>query len=124
MSTLNLRDGTAENLLLNNLKPLGAVVTLAGAYVLGAEDAAVQLITPGGGTRTVDLPLAANAKNKMFIISNRGGATESLTIRLAGGGATVATLVGSATPVTSETGVFWCDGTTWRSLITATYKVA
>ena len=121
MSRPNLYGGNITDVLMQIMSLAGSVMTLGGDLILGASDAAMQVLDPGGAARNIDLPAEADSTNTLFIISNRADGAENITVRLDTGGATVAVLTGSATPGSSETGVFWCDGTTWYSILTSTY---
>lgn len=87
--------------------------TLAGAKVLVAGDAPLQNLDPGGAGRNVDLPAVTGLAGYTFLIKNTADAAEVLTVRLTGGGATV------GTPTQNESALFYCDGTTWHSLVGA-----
>lgn len=69
--------------------------TLAGALVLTEADVRnsyTLTIDPGGAARNVDLPATTNLEGHEFVIINTADAAETLTVRLTGGGATVATI--------------------------------
>lgn len=116
----NIDGGRLSGALVGKLLVEGAVVTLGGDIALGAESEPLQMLDPGGAARTVTLPAEASSKDLMFIISNRADAAENITVEN-DAAATIATLTGSATAGSSETGIFWCDGTSWYSVITSTY---
>lgn len=70
--------------------------TLSGARVLTAAEVAnygIIAFDPGGAGRNVDLPAASAAlAGQRVVIINTADAAETLTVRLTGGGATVATV--------------------------------
>lgn len=70
--------------------------TLTGARVLTAAEVADSYylaLDPGGAARNVDLPATSAAlAGQSVTIINTADAAESLTVRLTGGGATVATI--------------------------------
>ena len=72
------------------------VETLGGARVLTEAEVKNNYMIafdPGGSTRTVDLPAATTlAGQEFFIINAADAGSEDLTVRLTGGGATVATV--------------------------------
>ena len=71
-------------------------MTLTGPLVLTEADVANSFmiaIDPGGAVRNVDLPATSAAlKGQTFVIINTSGGAFALTVRLTGGGATVATI--------------------------------
>jgi len=70
--------------------------TLTGARVLTAAEVSDNLtlaLDPGGAARNVDLPATStDLAGQEFVIINTADAAEALTVRLTGGGATVATI--------------------------------
>jgi len=106
--------------LIGNMKLRGAVVTLAGNLVLGGDCEPLQMIDPTAA-RDVTLPPEADSENKFLIISNRSNGAENITVKN-DAAATINVLTGSATASLSETGLYWCDGTTWYSILTAVYQ--
>jgi hypothetical protein len=69
--------------------------TLTGARVLTEAEVksyAMWAVDPGGAARNVDLPATTNLAGHQFTIINTADAVEALTVRLTGGGATVATI--------------------------------
>lgn len=69
--------------------------TLTGARVLTAAEVAANYILaldPGGASRNVDLPATTTLAGHQVKIVNTADAAETLTVRLTGGGATVATI--------------------------------
>lgn len=69
--------------------------TLTGALVLTEADVRNHTmipLDPGGAGRNVDLPATTNLEGHEFTIINTADAAEDLTVRLTGGGATVATI--------------------------------
>ena len=79
--------------------------TLAADRVLTDLDAQVQVLSPNGSNRNVDLPAAAGT-NTPFVISHGDGAND-LIVRLTGAGATVVTIS------TAESALLIPDGTGW-----------
>lgn len=69
--------------------------TLTGARVLTEAEVknyGVWAVDPGGAARNVDLPATTNLAGHEFEIHNLADAAEAITVRLTGGGATVATV--------------------------------
>lgn len=69
--------------------------TLTGARVLTEAEVknyGVWAVDPGGAARNVDLPATTNLAGHSLTIINTADAAEALTVRLTGGGATVATI--------------------------------
>lgn len=70
--------------------------TLSGARVLTAAEVTdnyILAIDPGGAARNIDLPAtSADLAGQEFVLINTADAAESITLRLTGGGATVATI--------------------------------
>lgn len=70
--------------------------TLTGARVLTAAEVinnGIIVLDPGGAGRTVDLPATSAAlAGQRVVIINSADAAEALTVRLTGGGATIATI--------------------------------
>lgn len=70
--------------------------TLTGARVLTAAEVinnGIIVLDPGGAARNVDLPATSAAlAGQRVVIINSADAAEALTVRLTGGGATVATI--------------------------------
>ncbi len=118
----NLKGGTVADLI-TELLMRSAVVTLAGNLVLGALSEPLQILDPGGASRNVDLPPEADSVDLMFIIVNIADAVENLVVRN-DAAATIATVDGSAGGTANQTGIFHCDGVTWRTVLTATRDVS
>lgn len=102
-----------------NTERIGSVrdLTLTGALVLTERDVLdyeTFNIDPGGAIRNIDLPATSQLlRGIKFIINHTGGAFD-LTVRLTGGGATVATIS------TTEMCEFLCWGSTagnWRGAV-------
>ena len=69
--------------------------TLTGTRVLTAAEVQTNGIIafdPGGAGRNVDLPATTNLAGQRFVIVNTADAGETLTVRLTGAGATIATV--------------------------------
>lgn len=107
-----LLGGTIINTIMRQLKLAVRVETLGAALVLDAKDPPIQVLDPGGATRTVTLPAEAVSKGLVFIIKNTAGAAEDLTVQ-DDTPTTVATVGGLAV----ETGIFFCDGSAWHGLV-------
>lgn len=72
------------------------VETLAAARVLTSAEVqqyGIIVLDPGGSARNVDLPAtSATLAGQRVVIINSADAAEALTVRLTGGGATIATI--------------------------------
>ena len=84
--------------------------TLAAAKTLEAFDKTVQFLDPGGTARTVTLPAEASSVGLSFVLRNTADAAEDITVQ-SDAPATVAVLE------RGETGLFYCDGTTWIAAV-------
>lgn len=86
----------------------------AGRVITQAEVERYQAFAfdPGGASRNVDLPLAANNAGTYLYISNTADAAEILTVR----DAAAATIV---TPTQAEAAMVWCDGVRWYGMVGA-----
>lgn len=101
-------------------KHLTLAETLTAARVLtAAEFAAYGVIDldPGGAARNVDLPVATTLGGQQTIIRNSADAAETITLRLTGGGATVATID------QNESAVVLCHGTVAPTYTAVVMKV-
>lgn len=96
---------TAENLTLANAN----TETLSGDKTIAAGDPQIQFLDPGGASRTVTLPSAA--EGLFFIIVNTADAAEDLTI--SDGASTVVTIS------QNEAGLVVSDGTSWKGFVGA-----
>lgn len=91
--------------------------TLTGNKTLTTSDLVLQWLDPNGADRTVTLPAEASSTNLMFIILNTAdGAGEDLVVQ-DDTPATVATLG------PGMTGIFSCNGTSWKWENAVDYKL-
>lgn len=84
------------------------IETLTGNKTLTIDDARVQVLDPDGA-KDVTLPAEALSAGDSFILVNAASGAEAITVK----DDTPAT-VGSVAQ--NETGIFFCDGTTWRMI--------
>lgn len=115
MSRPNIYGGLIDAIF-NRVRLRNNTVTLAGALTLTAKSAPLQFLDPGGSTRIITLPAEADSDGLAFIIVNTAGAAEDLTVN-DDAAATVGTVAGSVTASAEESGLFFCDGTTWRCMV-------
>lgn len=80
--------------------------TLSGNKTLAASDAPFQNLDPDGSARTVTLP--AEAEGLWFIIGNRAGAANAITVN-DDSGTTLCTVN------QDDTAIIVCDGTGWMA---------
>ena len=93
-----------------NLQSSVNIETLAAEGVLTDDSADIQIIDPAGA-RDLLLPTEATSIGRIFIITNAADAAEAITVKEDGDSTTIITLA------QNESGVVWCDGTTWHGLI-------
>jgi hypothetical protein len=96
----------AAKLLGSELFAASQVKVLTGAYVIPENSPTLQILDSGGSARNVDLPAVTNCAGKIFIFV-APNATGALTVRLAGGGATVVTVA------VGKMGIAVCANGTW-----------
>lgn len=82
--------------------------TLGAGLTLTTSMPNLLFLDPGGSGRTLLLPTEASSKGMRFEIVNTADAAEDLTVKEDSNTTTIG-IVGIG-----ESGVFWCDGTTWR----------
>lgn len=81
MSRSNMNDAQLNSVVVNGLKAMTGVMTLAGAITWDLDYGTVVAVDPGGATRVVTLPAASEAnEGAMFFIINIADAAEDLTI--------------------------------------------
>ncbi len=100
IANAKLRHGNSFRIL---KQALGATWTIA----VGMPQ--LQFLDPGGSGRTVLLPAEADSKGLFFELVNTADAAEDLTVKEDSGTTTIA-VVGQG-----DSGLFFCDGTTWFS---------
>lgn len=71
----------------------------------------VLLLDPAGGAKTILLPAEADSKDLMFIIVNTADASETITVEEDSSTTSIGTVAQNAS------GLFHCDGTTWRKVV-------
>lgn len=102
-------------------KQLTLTETLTGARVLTAaefNDYGVLDLDPGGASRNVDLPAGSAAlAGQQTIVRNAADAAETITLRLTGGGATIATID------QNESAIVWCHGTVAPTMLAVVLKI-
>lgn len=86
--------------------------TLSGAKTLTISDAPLQFLDPDGSNRDVNLPAEAVSDGLQFRIVNTAGGAEDLVVK-DDGGSTILTIT------QNESGIVWCNGTTWGGLVGA-----
>ena len=89
--------------------------TLTGSVTLtiSSLEGNLLLFDPGGSGRNIDLPPEADSTGLMLMIANTADAAESLVIREDSGSTTIVTIS------QNESGIVWCDGTSWKGLVGA-----
>lgn len=113
MSGGNWEFGSLRAFEFEQVKYTPATETLAANKTLVVKHSTLQFLDPGGAGRNVVLPAQADSSGLMFIIVNTADAAEDLTVQ-------------DDTPATvgiigqNEIGIVFCDGTTWKSMITGT----
>ena len=85
--------------------------TLTAEKTLTTGDASLQVFDPGGASRDVLLPAEADSEGLVFLIKNTADAAENLVVKEDSDTTTIGTVA------QNEAGLFFCDGTTWYSLI-------
>lgn len=85
--------------------------TLAADKVLTHDSPTFHFIDPDGA-RNLDLPAEEESAGLFFVIANKAGGAEVITIRNDAGGTV-------CTPTQNETAIVFCDGTTWAGLVGA-----
>lgn len=95
--------------------------TLAADRVLTAAEGAgygVFALDCGGSARNVDLPAGTAAlASRQWVVRNASDGVEAITLRLTGGGATVATID------QNESALVWCHGTVAPTMTAVVLKV-
>ena len=71
----------------------------------------VLLIDPAGGAKDILLPAEADSEGLMFFIVNTADASENLVVKEDSDTTTIGTVA------QNTSGLFHCDGTTWRRLV-------
>lgn len=111
MGEVNITGGTISGTLLRNLLLDSQTRTLAAGLTMTVADSPLQMLDPGGAGRTVVLPAEADSDGLSFLVYNSADAAEDLTFNNDAAG-----LVGVIGQ--NEAGLFACNGTTWRVMIT------
>lgn len=78
---------------------------------IGADWPPLLLLDPAGGAKTVLLPAEASCPDQIFIIVNIADEAETITVEEDSS----TTSIGTVAQNTS--GLFHCDGTTWRKIV-------
>lgn len=89
------------------VRPDVSTATLTADLVLTFDSPKLQFLDPGGSARNVDLPPVEESAGLEFKVANTADAAEALTVRLTGGGATIAALA------QDEHGFFFSNGVIW-----------
>lgn len=111
MSAVTITGGTISGTFLRNLLLDSQTRTLAAGLTMTTQDSPLQMMDPGGSGRTIVLPAEADSEGLSFLVYNSADNAEDLTFN-----DDAAVLVGVIGQ--NEAGLFACDGTTWRVLIT------
>lgn len=107
-----LEDAEAYGIKINvGLKLARNIEALTAEKTLNIGDATMQVLDPGGGDKDVLLPAEASSDGLVFLIKNTADAAESLIVKEDSDTTTIGTVA------QNEAGLFFCDGTTWYSLV-------
>lgn len=78
---------------------------------IGKDWPTLLLLDPAGGAKTILLPAEASCKDQIFIIVNTADNAETITVEEDSSTTSIGTVAQNAS------GLFHCDGTTWRKVV-------
>lgn len=108
----NHEAGTFTDMLIRSGLRIQSMTAAATAEMaIGVDWPTMLLLDPSGAARTILLPPEADSKDLVFIIVNTADAAETITVEEDSS----TTSIGTVAQNTS--GMFHCDGTTWRKIV-------
>ena len=112
MSGGNWESGNLRNFVMEQMRYQTLTETLSGNKTLVVKHPGMLYLDPGGSGRNITLPAEADSNGLMYIIVNTADNAEDLTVK--DDAAATVGVIGQ-----NEIGLLFCDGTTWKSMITS-----